>query len=185
MTNKFTKNKAIVWGSRFKSEEKGDWLYTDYEGKTKNSISGYGLDENEKWYWCYGEEVAAETPSGVKCELMEDQTDDEFCKTSDFVEECDYNTKSKTGSKTVEDLLADYEKDKATTYLSIYDKQGIFWECEFTTSTEIGKELSSTCKKAKLVKTKHDKDFENSEKCFASKFGGMVSALLVLTGLMN
>ena len=185
-TAKYTKNKAMIMGGRFNTEKGGDWLYTEMDGKTKEDIGGWGLDENEKWYLCGADEAGAETPSGVKCMYALDQDDDDFCKTDSFEEVCEYNTDLKMGHPTVDDMLAEYEKLRATdtTLLAIYDNQHIFWECEFKTDTS-GSEISTTCGKPKLVKTKHDKDFEDSVKCFANKLGGLVSAVLILAGLLN
>ena len=56
----------------------------------------------------------------------------------------------------------------------------IFWECAFD-SADVGKEVNADCNKARLVKTKHDG--KDAKKCFANN--GMISALLMLVGLMN
>ena len=64
----------------------------------------------------------------------------------------------------------------------IVEEQAIFWECKFDTVAELA-DTSATCNKAKVAKTKHDGD--RAKECFATKFGGLVSAILVLTGLMN
>ena len=185
-TWKFTKNKAIDTGHRFRTEKGGDWFYTASDGKTKYGVDGLGLDEAGKWYSCDGDKNSAETPSGTKCMQWVVQTTDfeTHCKYSDYELSCDYDPDDKYGGYTVEDWAVEYEKLRTTKteYVAIYDKQYIFWECEFATGTA---EVSATCGKAKLVKTKADKDFDDSKKCFASKFGGLVSALLVLTGLMN
>ena len=180
-TMKLTKNKAVLLGARYRSEEKGDWKYwTDYE------VGGYGQDENEKWYGCAGDKQA-ETPSGVKC-MQGDGTASikdifgDFCTYDNYMVECEYNTDQKKGGKTVEDAQADYDKNKSADEPTIVEEQLIFWECEFDTA-DIAKETSATCAKPKLVKTKHDGT--DAKKCFAAQFSGLVSAVLVLTGLMN
>ena len=70
----------------------------------------------------------------------------------------------------------------AKKYPKKFEKQSIFWECKFDAS-DSADGVSAECGKAKVYKTKHDGD--RAKECFAAQFGGLVSALLVLTGLMN
>ena len=72
---------------------------------------------------------------------------------------------------------------RTTQTKTVKRQQKIFWEIEFDTQTDATKEVSGTSSKAKIAKTKHDGD--RAKECFATQFGGLVSAILVLTGLMN
>ena len=178
-TVKWSKGKAILMdGARYREEEKGDWKYWSDEG-----VHGLGIDADEKFYMCMGEKQA-ETPSGVKCEQVDSSFDINDgmaeCNYDNYVMECDYDPDEKTGHPTVEDMEADMEKNKQPSDPTIVEMQMIFWECAFD-SADVGTEVSADCTKAKLVKTKHDGT--DAEKCFANK--GMVSALLMLVGLMN
>ena len=89
------------------------------------------------------------------------------------------------GQWTIAKRKEEYEKKTATDpkeYPELFDYQLIFWECKFEGSdAEAG--VSAECNKAKVLKTKHDGD--RAKECFATQFGGLVSAILVLTGLMN
>ena len=65
---------------------------------------------------------------------------------------------------TVEDMEAEMEKNPDPNRPKIVETQDIFWPCEFDSADE-GKEVTSSCGKPKLVKTKHDGD--RAKECFA------------------
>jgi hypothetical protein len=89
------------------------------------------------------------------------------------------------GFATIAKQQEDYAKLTATDpkeYPKKFEEQTIYWECKFEAS-DSADGVSAECGKAKVYKTKHDGD--RAKECFAAQFGGLVSALLVLTGLMN
>ena len=164
-TVKFKKNEALLMrASRYREEEGGDWMYWK-----DDEVFGFGVDADEKWYGCHGDHQA-ETPSGVKCGqvgssfTVKEDIDDQ-CTYDNFKLECDYDTDQKTGEMTVADHEAEMEKNPDPNRPKVVEMQAIFWECEFD-SADVGAEVSATCKKPKLVKTKHDGD--RAEECFAS-----------------
>ena len=86
---KWTKNKALGIGGRYRTEEKGDWKYWDGE------FGATGLDENELWYACEGDKEA-ETPSGVKCmagtkDIKSSDMWPDQCSYSSYELVCDYD----------------------------------------------------------------------------------------------